>query len=318
MPQGAFRIEPLQVGGEVVDLDPDAVSDGEVAAELRAAWQELGVLVFRNVSSLEEHVALSSVFAEPKPHPVASTHDSEDPRVMTLGDGHGATYVYDGTQVRRGRLPWHRDAAYVTDIPQGAMLRMLVPSERSGETLFADTAKAYDELPDHLRERVDGLEFRAHQDADWDLRTFPGTLWQSVRYATEEEYPGNEPLIVTWHRILADSVAFTPVVHPAVVSHPDSGRRCLFFSPKDFNYFLGLSEEESDGLFAELVEHVTQERYVYTHHWSANDAVIWDNWRMMHAAAGYDVDDHRLAQRTTLSGVLSTGRLYEPGVAANS
>ncbi len=32
----------------------------------------------------------------------------------------------------------------------------------------------------------------------------------------------------------------------------------------------GLKRRDAARLFAELVEHVTQARYVYTHHWSAN------------------------------------------------
>ena len=107
MESAAFRVEPLPVGGEVVGLEPGAASDAAVAAELNAAWLEHGLLLFRGVGSVQEHLALSSVFGEPELHPLPESRDPDEPLVMTLGDGQGPSYVYDRTDLRRGRLPWH-------------------------------------------------------------------------------------------------------------------------------------------------------------------------------------------------------------------
>jgi taurine dioxygenase len=318
MPEPAFRLEPLPIGAAVEDLAPGAENDPAVADELRAAWLEHGLLLFRGVTSVERHLALSGVFGEPELHVLAGSRDAEEPRLMTLGDGKGPGHVYDGGELRRGRLPWHRDGGYITKVSKGGMLRMLVVPETDGETLYADTAKAYDELPSELRERVEHLEFRARFRPNWDTETYPGTLWKSARVATTEEYPENEHLAPAFAAAMAEAQKLPPVVHAAVTSHPVTGRKCLFLSPKDFEYFLGMTREESDRLFATLVEHMTQDRFVYRHPWSADDAVIWDNWRMMHAAAGYRVHHHRRAQRTTLAGAFSAGRLFDPGADIGS
>jgi taurine dioxygenase len=55
-----------------------------------------------------------------------------------------------------------------------------------------------------------------------------------------------------------------------------------------------------------------QDRYTYAHRWAVDDAIVWDNRRMLHAAAGYQVDHHRHGQRTTLSGRFNAGRDFDP------
>ena len=111
------------------------------------------------------------------------------------------------------------------------MLRFLVATERDGETLFADTAKAYDELPDAVKEQLEGLEFMARFSIDWDLLTYPGALWKSARLATVEEYPENERLEAEFRRNIGAAAKLPPVVHPAVATHPVSATSG-FYCPK--------------------------------------------------------------------------------------
>jgi taurine dioxygenase len=312
MTRDRVRIRPLPVGGEVVDLEPGSWSDPAIASALYSAWIEHGLLLFRDVNSIEEHLALSAVFGEPELHPLAGSRDPEEPFVMSLGDGLGPSYVYDGVDLRRGRLPWHRDGGYLSDVTKGGMLRFLVVPERDGETLFADTAKAFDELPADVKEEIGRLEFTAGFRGDWDTTGYPGTLWSSARFATPEESPENERLVAEWQDNVAAACELPAVVHPTIAQHPESGRMCIFLSPKDFHRFLRVSEDESESMFQYLVDHMTQDRYVYKHSWTVNDAIVWDNRRLMHAASGYFVDDHRRGQRTTLSGAFHSGRLFDP------
>ena len=68
---------------------------------------------------------------------------------------------------------------------------------------------------------------------------------------------------------------------------------------------------ESQALFSKLVDHLLQDRYVYTHRWRINDALAWDNRRCMHAAAGTPIGQRRRGLRTTLAGDWVVGRLYD-------
>jgi taurine dioxygenase len=305
-----FGLEPMPVGAEVVDLEPGSEADPAVAKDLYDAWLDHGMLLFRNVDTVERHLALSAVFGEAELHPLPQFRDPEEPLLMPLGDESGPAHVYDGTDLRRGRLPWHRDTAYTQAIAKGGMLRLREVPEAHGETLFADTGRAYDDLPQDVKDQVDDLEFKASFHLQFLEVTRPGSLWKSTRLATTDEYPPNEQLAAASQEL--SKREFAPVVHPVVVNHPESGRRCLFLSPKDAECILGLSPDESDELLEFLVSHMTQEQYVYAHPWEVDDAIVWDNRRMLHAAAGYRVDHHRRGQRTTLAGPLNAGRPFDP------
>ena len=108
-----------------------------------------------------------------------------------------------------------------------------------------------------------------------------------------------------------DKSRFPPVIMPAVFTHPESGRKCLFISPMNVDYFLGMDRAESDALLAELVAHMTSERFVYKHRWSKDDAIIWDNRRFMHSSGGNLPTDTRYGLRTTLAGPTRTGRYID-------
>jgi taurine dioxygenase len=300
-----FRLNTMPIGAEVVDIDPGSVSDPAVAAELYAAWLTHGVLIFPNVTSIEDHLALSSAFGEPELHPMLTMRDPEEPLFMPLGDDVGPAFVYDDEQVIRGRLAWHRDTAYTLGIAKGGMLRVRIVPEHDGETLFADTAAAYDALGEDVKAQIEHLEFVASFEAQFRPEVL-GALWTHQRLATDEELPGNSS------RTGGGSFNFPPVVHPLVTEHPESGRRCLFLSPKDAERIVGLTAAESRELLALLVDHMTGDRFVYTHKWRVDDGLVWDNRRMLHAARGYPAADHRKGQRTTLTGSFAVGRAYDP------
>jgi taurine dioxygenase len=97
-----------------------------------------------------------------------------------------------------------------------------------------------------------------------------------------------------------------------VTVHPESGRKCIFISPQDIECILGLSSEDSDRLIEYLVNHMIDDRFTYAHTWAVDDAIVWDNRRLLHAAAGDRVEHHWHGQRTTLSGKFDAGRDFDP------
>jgi taurine dioxygenase len=305
-----FEIKPMPVGAEVAGFTPGAEEDPAVRAQLYAAWLEHGILLFHGVDSIPKHLAMSSVFGEPELHPLPNMRDPEEPLFMRLGDDNGPAVVYDNSELRRGRIAWHRDTAYTKGIAKGAMLRLRAVPPENGETLFADTAKAYDDLPQDVKDQIEHLEYKSSFLMQFRDGTWPGALWQTQRLASTEEYPANEQLATGSHEEMAKNLP--PVVHPVVTHHPESGRKCIFISPKDTESILGLPSDESDRLIAYLVTHMTQPQYTYTHHWTVDDAIVWDNRRMLHAAAGYRIDHHRHGQRTTLTGKFNAGRDFVP------
>ncbi|MEQ1882009.1 MAG: TauD/TfdA family dioxygenase [Burkholderiales bacterium] len=312
MSDGKLVIKPLPVGGEVSGLAPGDEADPAVREALYAAWLEYGFLLFRNVDSIEQHLALSQCFGELAIHPMPEVRSKLNPHLINIGGvQRNATYVFDEKEMLVNRIPWHRDTAYVPDICRGSMLRMVEPPLREGETMVADTAMAYDDLPNDVKDMLERLEYKATLRLSPINQTRPGAFWKKARLATLEEDPDN-PGSEDNPAVLA---RYPSVIYPALLIHPESNRKCIFISPTYVDYFLGMTQSESDELLAYLTDHMLKPRYVYKHRWLANDALIWDNWRCLHAGMGNRPNEPRSGLRTTLAGLLRMGRYFDASPA---
>ena len=319
MMKARFSIDPLPVGAEVSEFAEGMEADPKVRQALYDAWLEHGILLFRNVRSVEQHLAISRCFGELEIHPVPEVRSPENPYLIELGaptyraGRTPAVYVFDG-ETRINRIAWHRDTAYTPDICKGAMLRMVEVPVEEGETMLADTAMAWDGLPVEVQERLEKLEFKATvRTAHLTTLGRPGVFWSTVGLASDQEYPGN---LERSSRDGAIDVRYPSVVHPAVLTHPESGRKCIFLSPTYVDFFLGMDQEESDALLRYLTAHMLKPEYVYKHKWQVNDAIVWDNRRFMHAGMGNRPGDPRFGLRTTLAGPLRTGRYFDEDAQA--
>jgi taurine dioxygenase len=305
-------VTPLNVGAEISDIPAGGESDSAIRDALYDAWLAFGFLLFRNVDSIDRHLAISRCFGALELHPMPEVRSQLNPLLIDIGGAkRNPSYVYDERDLRINRIPWHRDTAYTPDICKGAMLRMVEVPQHEGETLLADTAVAYDELPQDLKARLQDLEYKATLRLGPCKQSGPGAIWRSVRPSTRAE----DPDCPASEDVPAVVARYPSVIHPAILEHPESGRRCIFLSPTYVDCFLGLSTTQSDELLRALTNHMLQPRYVYRHKWRANDAILWDNRRCMHAGMGNRLDEPRWGLRTTLAGSVRTGRFFDPGVA---
>jgi taurine dioxygenase len=307
-----FSIRPLTVGAEIVGLAPDRVNDPDVQKALYAAWLAHGLLLFKNVESYAHHLALSRCFGELELHPVIEARHKDEPLFVEIGGSKNYTFVYDDNDIISNRIPWHRDTAFTPFVCKGAMLRMLVTPPREGDTWFSDTATAYDDLPPEVKTKLDTLEYKATLNTGGDLQNnHPGTWWRKVRPPTKDEY--FDPNALDYSGAAARQPS---VVLPALLVHPESGRKCIYLSPSYVEYFIGMDRAESDRLLRFLTDHMLQPKYVYEHKWDVNDAVIWDNRRLMHAAPGHRAGENRYGLRTTLAEKFQIGRYFDQNAKA--
>ena len=307
----SITIRPLSpFGAEIIGLDIDDAAALDAASQtLRTAWVEHGILLFRNALHSEEaHLRLSRVFGDPQPSAVSRINDERNPFLMTLaqtpGDSSKETFTLfeiDG-QRRTGWLGWHWDQAFTAEIVRGALLRMLTPAKIDGRTGFIDAAAAYERLSPAMQQRIEGLEVVYHFTAAQEQNRFgfPRGLRVSQRN------PKAEAALAQYRR------DFPPVVHPLVITQRESGRKVLKLSPMHAQYILGMDSAESDALLHELADHLVDARFAYFHTWQGDDAIIWDNWRVIHCATGVPFDVERLAQRTTIVGDYKLGRFLDP------
>lgn len=293
------------IGIEIVALDLSRLSEPTLRSELYALWLEHGVIVFRGTGAdREKHIELSKVFGELEVHPIPKIRVRGQEELVEIKE-FGGYYVVDG-QLLGGFIPWHQDTCYTPDICKGAILYMDTPAEVGGQTGWIDTAKAYDALPEATRARIEGLEAVMYvHNAKPDGMRFVQQE-RSFRKPTAEEAPGSDlPL-----------PDFPPVVHPLVVTHPESGRKSLSISPSNIDRVLSLAPEASEALIWELVEHVFRPEFRYVHEWRKGDMVLWDNRRTLHQAYGWPPGVKRVAFRTTLAGAVRSGRYLEDAVTA--
>jgi len=96
-----------------------------------------------------------------------------------------------------------------------------------------------------------------------------------------------------------------PVPQALVRHHHYSGRTSLYLA-SHASHIVGWPVEEGRVLIEELIAFATQRQFVYRHHWTLGDLVMWDNRCTMHRGRPYDDTQRRVLHRTTVSDVANT------------
>ena len=202
------------------------------------------------------------------------------PEVMILSNK-----IVDGQPVGLGDAGqgWHTDMSYSAEIAFANVLHAREVPRRDGRVLgcteFANMHAAYADLPDDIKERIEG-RMAIHDFAKfWDMmRARPG----SKRGPLTEEQRAKKP----------------PVHQPIVRVHPITGRKVLYCNPGYATYIEGLEREESDALLVFLFQHQLQDKYLYRHEWNEGDVLMWENIGTIHnAVADYGPDEPRYITR---------------------
>jgi taurine dioxygenase len=287
------------IGREVHGLKPQHLKDERVRAELVKLWTDHGLIVFRGVEGRDFHVALSRVFGDIQPHPGA--RDNGDlPKELTriiYNPDDADIYEVDGKEIG-GWLPWHMDMIYLDKVCRGSILRPVLMPYSGGNTGFIDKIKLYEKLDPALKGRLAGKSI---------IYQFTITP-ENLRFARPKSIKVRH-LSGHYSSLLARESSFPRVQHPLVYLQSETGRPVLNFSPFFAQQIAELPTSESDQILEELGQMCLDESNSYYHEWRADDMVLWDNWRMLHRAAGVPVDCRRIMERTQIVGDYGLGRL---------
>jgi len=279
----ALRVTALTpcFAAQVDGVDIARPVDDAAWAEIRAAFEEHSVLVFRGARLDDDtQVAFSRRFGALEVtksiNPAAGTSFA---RQSNLDIKTGAVIPPDDRRMvyQLANMLWHSDSSFKPVPSLCSLLSARIVPPEGGATEFASTRAAYPSLPEALKRRVEGAV--AVHDFAWSRdQVRPG-------FFTEEE-----------------RTVYPPVRHPVVRANPVNGRKSLFLGAHA-SHIEGLPVEEGRALLRALLEHVTQPPFRYRHEWTQGDLVIWDNRCVLHRATPYDSTRHqRLLQRTTISG----------------
>jgi len=259
-----------QVGAEIFGVDVRDLADEDFAV-IYQTWLDCNVICVRDQSldAVEEFCAYSRRFGRLHGHPSKSTRHSEYPELTVLGtDKFNADGSLNEAVYARGGENWHTDGAYDEVSFKATQLYALAIPSTGGDTLFSSMYAAYGALPERLKDRI-GERRGAF--------TYAGRSTRSAQLLNPEDRDR------------------TPVMHPILRTHPETGRMGLYFDPGKIIAVEGLEESESDDLIDELKTYMIQPEGQYRHKWRKGDIVIWDNRCTYHkAAADYPPEEDRI------------------------
>jgi taurine dioxygenase len=272
-----FSVTPLteHTGAEVTGLDFREPIDPETRARLNRAFADHHVLVMREQHfAPDEFVAAAQVFGELFPHDKKERHVPGHPAVEYISNEE----IVDGKRIIPGES-FHTDHSNHPRPPKATTLFAVELPSRGGDTQFVNTCKAYDDLPEETKRRIDGLK--------------------AVHVYLSKYSP--RPL----GKITDDSRKNLPPpgIHPLVRTHPDNGRKALYLNPVRMESIVGMEDADALKLIGELMRHATQNKYEYRHKWRHGDWLLWDNRCLMHQAnPDYDMRERRYLYRLMLKG----------------
>ena len=304
-----FHVEPLAdglgFGKRVTGLRHRDLSEPAVRSALRDLWIGHGLILFR-LNAIDEafHADLSRVFGPLEVHPVATVLAEGNPELITITSSRNIMEV-DGV-LGAGHLGWHTDLCYVERINHGGILRALKLADSGGVTGFIDQIDAYDRLTAPLKARIENLHV-IYQVGPFDSFDY-GTRGKLRLVSIVEG------IRRVWDRADED---FPPVAHPLVFTQPETDRKLLNISPCFAIGIEGLDGDESHQLLSAISDHIDS-CPSYHHHWSYDDLILWDNWRMLHSVTQIPVDQDRVMQRTTIEGDYGIGRPARHGRLVHS
>ncbi|WXL27434.1 TauD/TfdA family dioxygenase [Ectopseudomonas mendocina] len=269
-----LEVHPVagRIGAEIRGVQLSADLPADVVEAIQAALVEHKVIFFRD-QHLDDQTqeAFASLLGEPISHPTVPVRE-------------GTNYLLelDGANGQRANS-WHTDVTFVDAYPKASILRSVVAPAAGGDTLWANTATAYNDLPDELRELADKL---------WAVH--------SNEYDYAQGKRNTDPAVLTAYRAVFVSTVYE-TEHPVVRVHPVSGERTLLLG-HFVKRIKGFTQAESQGLFNILQSYVIRPENTVRWRWRAGDVAIWDNRATQH----YAVDDYgtqdRIVRRVTLSG----------------
>lgn len=279
--------------GSQVEIAKSDLLSGAYASEIRRLLDQRGVLLFRGVHPSDAELRqIARTLGELR---IGSAKRGADGKVLNEGD-EGLLKVSLDPKVNPeyarflpGNHLWHMDGTYEEIPPLATLFTPYRLSREGGDTCFANTYAAFEDLTDAEKAEFETLRV---------VHTMQAALFPAMRDCTPEEF-------AVW-------CSYPQRSHP-LVWHHRSGRKSLVLSTSGA-WIEGMHPAASHDLLQRLMAHATQEKYVYRHKWQLGDLVIWDNTGAMHRVMPFEKDSVREFHRCTLNGeepITATGEMLE-------
>lgn len=266
-----FRVKPLTpiIGAEIEGVDLTRSLTAELRDELNQALLDWKVIFFRNQPiTSDQQLELGRLWGELEVHPFYTAPKDRSNHVIQFARNH--------KQSGHENI-WHADVTFREKPAKASILRLIEVPPVGGDTLWADMGAAYDNLPEEVKQKIDGLQ--ALHDF---TPSFSHLLSGEELREKQEEFPA--------------------ISHPVVRTHPETGQKLLFVNPSFTTRIIGLEEQESEELLRYLFLQTHIPEYQVRFKWEPNSIAFWDNRATQHYAVSDYFPHNRKAERVTIAG----------------
>jgi len=263
-------IHPL-FGVQVDGIDLAQVDETSFVT-IRDLFERHSVLLFKNQDVDDAaHMRLAEMFGPIEDRYADERAEGEKfsiPAVTNIREDGSVTGEMDlHTLNLKSNMLWHSDSTFM---PNPALTNILigrVVTKTGGQTELASTRAAWADMPEDLKSRIRDKGF-----------------WHHYAHSRAQISPelAKLPMFNKW----------PPQLWRAIWANPVTGDEALYIASHAYAVE-GLPEEEGAELITELMEFVTQDKYVFSHTWNVGDVLIWDQRAVLHRATPWNYDEPR-------------------------
>jgi len=278
-----ITVTPLSpaCGAEISGVDLTRPLAKSVVDAIKDAWGQHLVLVFRGQSlTQEDQLRFASCFGD------LGNRKKAPPQLRSRAEGilqdHEKILLVtnirvDGEPIGAfgdGEFWFHIDSGYAAQPYKYTFLHALELPSRGGNTLFSNMYKAYEAVPEALKQKLKGMKALHIHEYNRDKQA----------------------------SVLGDIAGIPHHCHPVFISHPDTGRKSLFVDRLMTVRIEGMSQDESDAVLRQLYDIGERPEFIYEHVWRDGDFLMWDNRCTIHARTDFPNTERRLLRRCTVEG----------------
>ena len=263
-----IEIRPLQnssFGAEIFNIDFKKSMDTHTINQINAAFLKYIVLIFKdqNLTSVEYEYGVSNFGTPMKQH-------NEN---FQLPDTPVISRIINREKMRPASM-WHTDHTNHECPPKSTILYARTLPSQGGDTCIADMYTGLDYLDKNTREKIKLMRTINHMETD------------NFAYSVND-------------RAKFDN----GVTQPMIRTHPDTGRKALYFHITKARGIVGMDEKDVRPFLEDLLMQAIKPENTLRHKWQEGDILMFDNRCTMHRAdTNYNMSEERLLWRVILSG----------------
>lgn len=268
-----LSIRPFQptIGAEIAGVDLRYPLAPQVRDEVKATLLKYKVVFFRDQDlTRDQHADFARQFGPLYTHPSVKTALVDNiPSIHRIAAEDFAKREKELQPHKNEGFQdfYHTDTSWRLVPTWGAVLRAVTLPDVGGDTIWVDAGLAYKNLPDDVKERLEGL-FVTHD-------------FREALNKAGHDYP--------------------IVAHPIVKTHRETGEKILWVNYSQKPFIIGLDKAEGRELLELILDQYRKPEHQVRFSWRAGSVAFWDNRAAVHYAVRNYGDFPRLLERILIA-----------------